>query len=129
MLSKPRRIISAKDKPIVLALSRCSGGSFLTKIAMKTIDLRVSEVLKVKFQLGLFDQPYVENPKASDDLVHTKADEEFSKQMLQSLHKLIMHFTSHLAASTRWRVYLLIFCLPVFLHWLSFRCPATVGSL
>ncbi|WP_435654426.1 glycoside hydrolase family 3 N-terminal domain-containing protein [Cellulophaga baltica] len=51
------------------------------KIAMKTIDLRVSEVLKVKFQLGLFDQPYVENPKASDDLVHTKADEEFSKQI------------------------------------------------
>lgn len=51
------------------------------KISMKTIDLRVSEVLKVKFRLGLFDQPYVENPKESDKLVHTKVDEEFSKQI------------------------------------------------
>ncbi|WP_165747878.1 glycoside hydrolase family 3 N-terminal domain-containing protein [Cellulophaga sp. Z1A5H] len=51
------------------------------KVSMKTINLRVSEVLKVKFQLGLFDQPYVENPKASDALVHTKAAEEFSKQI------------------------------------------------
>lgn len=51
------------------------------KISMKTIDLRVSEVLKVKFRLGLFDQPYVENPKASDKLVHTKADKDFSKQI------------------------------------------------
>ncbi|WP_066220025.1 glycoside hydrolase family 3 N-terminal domain-containing protein [Formosa haliotis] len=51
------------------------------KISMKTIDSRVGEVLKVKFRLGLFDSPYVENPKASDNLVHTAADEEFSKQI------------------------------------------------
>ena len=51
------------------------------KISMKTIDTRVSEVLKVKFRLGLFDQPYVENPKESDKLVHTEADEAFSKQI------------------------------------------------
>lgn len=51
------------------------------KLSMKTLDLRVSEVLRVKFQLGLFDQPYVENPKASDKLVHTEADEAFSKQL------------------------------------------------
>ena len=36
------------------------------KIAMATVDKRVAEVLRVKFRLGLFDQPYVENPKASD---------------------------------------------------------------
>ncbi|MBP1841273.1 glycoside hydrolase family 3 N-terminal domain-containing protein [Formosa algae] len=51
------------------------------KISMKTIDSRVAEVLKVKFRLGLFDSPYVTNPKASDDLVHTAADEAFSKQI------------------------------------------------
>ncbi len=51
------------------------------KISMKTLDLRVAEVLKVKFRLGLFDNPYVENPKESDKLVHTKADEDFSKQI------------------------------------------------
>ena len=48
---------------------------------MKTIDLRVSEVLRVKFELGLFDKPYVENPEDADKLVHTKADEAFSKQI------------------------------------------------
>lgn len=51
------------------------------KISMKTIDKRVSEVLKVKFRLGLFDAPYVANPSKSDNLVHTPEDEEFSKQL------------------------------------------------
>ncbi|ANW95348.1 glycosyl hydrolase [Wenyingzhuangia fucanilytica] len=51
------------------------------KLSMKTIDLRVAEVLRVKFKLGLFDQPYVETPKKSNELVHTKQDEEFSKQI------------------------------------------------
>ncbi|WP_233265947.1 glycoside hydrolase family 3 N-terminal domain-containing protein [Formosa sp. L2A11] len=51
------------------------------KISENTIDLRVAEVLKVKFRLGLFDKPYVENPKASDDLVHTEKDEALSKQI------------------------------------------------
>lgn len=51
------------------------------KMSMETIDVRVSDVLRVKFRLGLFDQPYVENPKESDKLVHTKADKAFSKQI------------------------------------------------
>ncbi|WP_282135174.1 glycoside hydrolase family 3 N-terminal domain-containing protein [Seonamhaeicola maritimus] len=51
------------------------------KISMKTIDGLVSEVLKVKFRLGLFDKPYVENPKEADKLVHTVEDEELSKQI------------------------------------------------
>lgn len=51
------------------------------KLSMKTINARVAEVLKVKFRLGLFDQPYVENTKQTNELVHTKADEAFSKQI------------------------------------------------
>lgn len=51
------------------------------EISMKTIDARVADVLRVKFRLGLFDQPYVENTKAADKLVHTAADEELSKQI------------------------------------------------
>ncbi|MDO5971805.1 glycoside hydrolase family 3 N-terminal domain-containing protein [Flavivirga aquimarina] len=51
------------------------------KISMKTIDSRVADVLRVKFKLGLFDTPYVENPKEADKLVHTEADEAFSKQI------------------------------------------------
>lgn len=51
------------------------------KISMKTIDSRVADVLRVKFKLGLFDTPYVENPKDADKLVHTEEDEAFSKQI------------------------------------------------
>ncbi|MCG9793178.1 glycoside hydrolase family 3 N-terminal domain-containing protein [Flavobacterium algicola] len=51
------------------------------KISMKTIDSRVADVLRVKFRLGLFDNPYVKNPKEADKLVHTLADEAFSKQI------------------------------------------------
>jgi beta-glucosidase len=40
------------------------------KISMKTIDSRVGDVLRVKFKLGLFDHPYVEDPKAADKIVH-----------------------------------------------------------
>ncbi|WP_028296074.1 glycoside hydrolase family 3 N-terminal domain-containing protein [Olivibacter sitiensis] len=51
------------------------------KIAQKTIDQRVAEVLSVKFRLGLFDHPFIENPKESDKLVHTKADQDLSMQL------------------------------------------------
>ncbi|RKR81972.1 beta-glucosidase [Mucilaginibacter gracilis] len=40
------------------------------KISMKLLDLRVADVLKVKFKLGLFDHPYVPDTKAADILVH-----------------------------------------------------------
>lgn len=51
------------------------------KISMKTIDLRVSEILRVKFELGLFDSPFVENTKAADTTVHTQDDGAFAKQI------------------------------------------------
>lgn len=50
-------------------------------ISMKTIDSRVADVLSVKFKLGLFDSPFVENPELSDQLVHTEKDEAFAKQI------------------------------------------------
>ncbi|RYE36604.1 MAG: beta-glucosidase [Sphingobacteriaceae bacterium] len=50
-------------------------------VSTKTLDQAVADVLKVKFQLGLFDQPYVADPKAADKLVHTAADEQFSLQL------------------------------------------------
>jgi len=40
------------------------------RISMKTLDSRVGDVLRVKFKLGLFDHPYVEDPKAADKIVH-----------------------------------------------------------
>ena len=40
------------------------------RISMKTLDSRVGDVLRVKFKLGLFDNPYVKDPAAADKLVH-----------------------------------------------------------
>ncbi|RWY51093.1 glycoside hydrolase family 3 N-terminal domain-containing protein [Mucilaginibacter gilvus] len=51
------------------------------KISMKVIDSRVADVLRVKFRLGLFNDPYVKDPKAADKLVHTEADAQMSLQM------------------------------------------------
>ncbi|MBS1567407.1 MAG: glycoside hydrolase family 3 C-terminal domain-containing protein [Bacteroidetes bacterium] len=50
-------------------------------LSMKTIDERVADVLRVKFVLGLFDQPYVSDTKKADAEVHTKEDEELALQM------------------------------------------------
>lgn len=51
------------------------------KISMATIDRRVSEVLSVKFRLGLFDHPYVENIKESDKMGGVDRNMDFVKQM------------------------------------------------
>ncbi|MDB5134702.1 MAG: beta-glucosidase, partial [Mucilaginibacter sp.] len=42
------------------------------KVSMKTLDSRVADVLRVKFELGLFDDPYVKDPKAADKIVHNQ---------------------------------------------------------
>jgi len=51
------------------------------KISMKTLDSRVGDVLRVKFKLGLFDHPYVEDPKAADKLVHNADATEMGLKM------------------------------------------------
>ncbi|MFD0765249.1 glycoside hydrolase family 3 N-terminal domain-containing protein [Mucilaginibacter lutimaris] len=51
------------------------------RISMKVIDSRVADVLRVKFRLGLFDDPYVKDPKAADKVVHTAADAAMSLKM------------------------------------------------
>ena len=50
-------------------------------LSMKTIDERVADVLRVKFILGLFDHPYVADPKKADTDVHTKDDEALALQL------------------------------------------------
>ena len=44
---------------------------------MKVINERVAEVLRVKFRLGLFDSPYVLDPKAADKIVGADKNEDF----------------------------------------------------
>ncbi|MEA1912333.1 MAG: glycoside hydrolase family 3 N-terminal domain-containing protein [candidate division WOR-3 bacterium] len=53
------------------------------KLSMKTIDERVRSVLRVKFLLGLFDHPYVEEPLLSDKIVHSKKHQELALKASQ----------------------------------------------
>ena len=57
------------------------------KLSMKTIDERVRDVLRVKFWLGLFDNPYVNNPKAGDKIVHSRTNQALS---LRASHEEIV---------------------------------------
>jgi beta-glucosidase len=51
------------------------------KLSITTLDRNVSDVLRVKFQLGLFDAPYVKDPKAADKIVASADTEDFVLQM------------------------------------------------
>lgn len=46
----------------------------------ENLDQRVREVLYVKFWLGLFDEPYVKNPKEADRIVNSDAHRNVSLQ-------------------------------------------------
>lgn len=51
------------------------------KVSMKTLDSRVGDVLRVKFELGLFDDPYVKDPKAADKIVNNEQARAMGLQM------------------------------------------------
>jgi beta-glucosidase len=51
------------------------------KLSMQTLDRNVADVLRVKFQLGLFDHPFVANPKAADTLVASTDTKDFVLEM------------------------------------------------
>lgn len=50
------------------------------KISMETLDLRVAEVLRVKFRLGLFDNPYRGDTLSAERIVHSKEHQAIAKQ-------------------------------------------------
>lgn len=50
-------------------------------VSMKTLDRNVADVLRVKFKLGLFDQPYVADTKAADKIVASPDTKTFELQM------------------------------------------------
>jgi beta-glucosidase len=56
-------------------------------ISMSIIDERVKEVLRVKFWLGLFDHPYVQDPAQAGLIVHNKPAQELA---LKAAHEGIV---------------------------------------
>jgi beta-glucosidase len=57
------------------------------KVSMQTLDSRVRDVLKVKFWLGLFDHPYIEDAQKSVDIVN---DPEHKNVSLQASRECIV---------------------------------------
>ena len=53
------------------------------KLSMKSVDRMVADVLRVKFELGLFDSPYVKDPKAADKIVGADKHRDFVLDMQQ----------------------------------------------
>ena len=51
------------------------------KVSQETLDRNVANLLSVKFQLGLFDSPYVKDTKAADKIVASPDTKEFVRQM------------------------------------------------
>lgn len=50
------------------------------QVSEETIDSRVADVLRVKFMLGLFDNPYTGNPEIVDSTVHSAEHRAVSKR-------------------------------------------------
>lgn len=48
------------------------------KISQETLDKRVAEILRIKFWLGLFDNPYRGNGKQAEQIVHSKEHQAVS---------------------------------------------------
>lgn len=53
------------------------------KLSMQSVDRMVADVLRVKFELGLFDQPYVEDPLYADKVVGADLHRDFVLDMQQ----------------------------------------------
>lgn len=51
------------------------------KLSMKSVDRMVADVLQVKFELGLFDSPYVKDPKVADKIVGADKHRDFVLDM------------------------------------------------
>jgi len=51
------------------------------RVSMHTLDQRVADVLRVKFRLGLFDQPYVKDPRQSDALMKSSESHDLMLRM------------------------------------------------
>ncbi len=58
------------------------------KVSMKTIDSRVADVLRVKFLMGLFDNPYKGDAKHPENVVHSKEHQAVS--MRAALESIVL---------------------------------------
>ena len=69
------------------------------KISQETLDKRVSEILRIKFRLGLFDNPYRGNGKQAEQIVHSKEHQAVSLEAARQSLVLLKNETNLLPLS------------------------------
>ena len=69
------------------------------KISQETLDKRVAEVLRIKFRLGLFDNPYRGNGKQAEQIVHSKEHQAVSLEAARQSLVLLKNETNLLPLS------------------------------
>lgn len=69
------------------------------KISQETLDKRVAEILRIKFRLGLFDNPYRGNGKQAEQIVHSKEHQAVSLEVARQSLVLLKNETNLLPLS------------------------------
>lgn len=69
------------------------------KISQETLDKRVAEILRIKFRLGLFDNPYRGNGKQAEQIVHSKEHQAVSLEAARQSLVLLKNETNLLPLS------------------------------
>ena len=69
------------------------------KISQETLDKRVAEILRIKFRLGLFDNPYRGNGKQAEQIVHSKEHQAVSLEAARQSLILLKNETNLLPLS------------------------------
>jgi beta-glucosidase len=73
------------------------------KISMETLDKRVAEVLRVKFMLGLFDNPYKGDLKNVATIVHSEEHKSVSLRTALESVVLLKNENNRLPLSKKWK--------------------------
>ena len=69
------------------------------KISQEILDKRVAEILRIKFRLGLFDNPYRGNGKQAEQIVHSKEHQAVSLEAARQSLVLLKNETNLLPLS------------------------------
>lgn len=69
------------------------------KISQETLDKRVAEIPRIKFRLGLFDNPYRGNGKQAEQIVHSKEHQAVSLEAARQSLVLLKNETNLLPLS------------------------------
>lgn len=69
------------------------------KISQETLDKRVADILRIKFWLGLFDNPYRGNGKQAEQIVHSKEHQAVSLEAARQSLVLLKNETHLLPLS------------------------------